>query len=84
MCVATVGAGKMRMTLVFGTPVTDFEVPGSVLQESFVDKAGGNKTFEGAINRFPMAVTITVRDFHFNPFFRLLYIRFLTSLTEII
>jgi len=51
MCVATVGAGKMRMTLVFGTPVTEFEVPGSVLQESFVDKADGNKTFEGAINR---------------------------------
>ena len=50
MYITAVCTGKVGVALAFGTVVTEFEMPCSFLQEGFVDKASGNKTFKGAID----------------------------------
>ncbi len=39
------------MALAFGAVTAKFKMPGSPLQESFMDKACGQEAFESAINR---------------------------------
>lgn len=51
VCVPTIHTGKMRVALVLGAIVCQFEMPGPFLQKCLMDNAGSQKAFECAINR---------------------------------
>jgi len=51
VCVTAVCTGKVRVALTFGAIIGKLEMPGPVLQECLMNKAGTNKAFEGSVYR---------------------------------
>jgi len=49
---SAVPAGKMGMALIGCAVMRQFEIPGAVLHERFVDDVGGDKGFQGAVDRY--------------------------------